>query len=75
MPADEMADPLSIALPPERGYHTAAGLILNQLGHLPDIGESFDNEGWRFEVVDLDGRRIDGILARRIAAGRRRAAV
>jgi putative hemolysin len=42
---------------------------------LPDIGESFDNEGWRFEVVDLDGRRIDGILARRIAAGRRRAAV
>jgi putative hemolysin len=49
--------------------------MLNQLGHLPDIGESFDSQGWRFEVVDLDGRRIDKILARRIAAGRRRAAL
>ena len=62
MPADEMADRLSIALLPERGYHTAAGFILNQLGHLPDIGESFDSQGWRFEVVDLDGHRIDRIL-------------
>ena len=74
-PVDEMADRLFIALPPERSYHTAAGLVLNQLGHLPAIGESFDHQGWRFEVVDLDGRRIDRILARRIAAGRRRAAV
>jgi putative hemolysin len=75
MPVDEIADRLFIALPPERDYHTAAGFILNQLGHLPDIGESFDSQGWRFEVVDLDGRRIDRILARRIDAGRRRAAV
>ena len=75
MPVDEMADRLFIALPPERSYHTAAGLVLNQLGHLPAIGESFDHQSWRFEVVDLDGRRIDRILARRIAAGRRRAAV
>jgi putative hemolysin len=35
------------------------------------VGESFDSQGWRFEVVDLDGRRIDKILARRITAGRR----
>jgi magnesium and cobalt exporter, CNNM family len=75
MPVDEMADRLFIAVPQERGYHTAAGFMLNQLGHLPDIGESFDSQGWRFEVVDLDGRRIDKILARRIAAGRRRAAL
>jgi putative hemolysin len=75
MPVDEMADRLSIAVPQERSYHTAAGFMLNQLGHLPDIGESFDSQGWRFEVVDLDGRRIDKILSRRIAAGRRRAAV
>jgi putative hemolysin len=75
MPVDEMADRLSIAVPQERGYHTAAGFMLNQLGHLPDVGESFDSQGWRFEVVDLDGRRIDKIMAMRIAAGRRRAAV
>jgi putative hemolysin len=74
MPADEMADRLSIALPPARSYHTAAGFVLNQLGHLPEVGESFDSHSWRFEVVDLDGRRIDKILASRIPAGRRRAA-
>jgi putative hemolysin len=75
MAADEMADRLSVSLPTDRGYHTAAGFALTQFGHLPEIGESFDTQGWRFEVVDLDGRRIDKILARRIAAGRRRAAV
>jgi putative hemolysin len=74
MPADEMADRLSIALPPDRSYHTAAGFVLNQLGHLPEVGESFGSHSWRFEVVDLDGRRIDKILASRIPAGRRRAA-
>jgi putative hemolysin len=74
MPADEMADRLSIALPPDRSYHTAAGFVLSQLGHLPEVGESFNSHGWRFEVVDLDGRRIDKILASRIPAGRRRVA-
>ena len=74
MPADEMAERLSIALPPDRSYHTAAGFVLSRLGHLPKIGESFDSHSWRFEVVDLDGRRIDKILASRIPAGRRRAA-
>ena len=73
MPADEMAERLSVTLPPERSYHTAAGFVLGQLGYLPAVGESFDYQGWRFEVVDLDGRRIDKVLARRIAAGRRRA--
>jgi putative hemolysin len=42
MPADEMADRLSISLPPDRSYHTAAGFVLSQLGHLPEVGESFD---------------------------------
>jgi putative hemolysin len=75
MPANEMADRLSIVLPPDGSYHTAAGFVLSQLGRLPETGESFDSQGWRFEVVDLDGRRIDKILAHRIAAGRRRAMV
>jgi putative hemolysin len=75
MPVDEMAERLPIAVPPERSYHTAAGFVLSELGYLPLVGESFDSQGWRFEVVDLDGRRIDKILARRIAGGRRRVAV
>ena len=40
-----------------------AGFVLAKLGHLPAVGETFDYEGWRFEVVDLDGRRIDKVLA------------
>ena len=65
MPVDEMADRLSIALPPDRSYHTAAGFILSQFGRLPGVAESFDSQGWRFEVIYLDGRRIDKILVRR----------
>jgi putative hemolysin len=75
MPVDEMADQLSIALPQERNYHTAAGFVLDHLGRLPAIGETFDSHGWRFEVIDLDDRRIDKILTRRIGAGRRRASI
>jgi putative hemolysin len=50
-------------------YTTLAGFVLAQLGHLPVTGENFRWRGHRFEVVDLDGRRIDKLLARRI--GRR----
>jgi putative hemolysin len=75
MPVDKMADRMSIVLPPERSYHTAAGFILSQFGHLPGVGESFDSQSWCYEVIDLDGRRIDKILARRIAGGRPRGVV
>ena len=63
MPADEMADKLGILLPEDRDYETVAGFILAHLSHLPATGETVDAHGWRFEVVDLDGRRIDKILA------------
>ena len=43
-------------------FHTAAGFVLSQLGHLPDVGETFSWEGWRFEIVDMDGHRIDKLL-------------
>jgi putative hemolysin len=75
MPADEIVDRLGIAIPQERAYHTAAGFVLDQVGHLPNVGETFDAHGWRFEIVDLDGRRIDKILARRITDVRRRRAI
>jgi putative hemolysin len=74
MPADEMADRLAITIPQERSYHTAAGFVLNQLGHLPEVGEQFESQGWRFEIADLDGRRIDRILAARVLDRKRRAA-
>lgn len=43
-------------------FHTVAGFVLNQLGHMPRSGEHFDYAGRRVEVVDMDGRRIDKIL-------------
>lgn len=67
LPADEMAEHLGISLPRERDYQTVAGLVIDALTHLPETGESVEALGWRFEVVDLDGRRVDKILASRIA--------
>jgi putative hemolysin len=66
MPADEMAEQLGITLPERRNYETVAGLVIGELQHLPNAGEAVETLGWRFEVVDLDGRRIDKVLASRI---------
>jgi putative hemolysin len=64
MSAQEAFDRLNLQTRPAAGsFHTIAGFMLQQLGHLPKLGEHFDYEGWRFEVVDLDGRRIDKVLA------------
>jgi putative hemolysin len=71
MPADEMADQLGIALPARREYQTLAGFVLAHLRHLPETGEAIEISGWRFEVVDLDGRRIDKVLAMRRPMSRR----
>jgi putative hemolysin len=43
-------------------YHTLAGFILYQLGYIPRTGEILVWAGWRFEVVDMDGNRIDRLL-------------
>jgi putative hemolysin len=67
MPADECADLLSISIPESRSYHTVAGFVLLHFGALPSVADSFDYQGWRFEVVDLDGRRIDKILVTKTA--------
>lgn len=65
MPADEMADRLGIALPSDREYETVAGFVIDRLAHLPHTGESVEALGWRFEVIDLDNRRVDKVLATR----------
>ena len=60
--ADSLAERLGIELPEDRDYATVAGLALAVFRHLPVEGESFVEQGWRFEVIDLDGRRIDKLL-------------
>ena len=62
MAADALAARLEIHLPEDRDYATVAGLALAEFKHFPAEGESFTSQGWRFEVVDLDGRRIDKLL-------------
>jgi putative hemolysin len=57
------------SVPEEETYHTLAGFILAQLGRVPAEGETVAYGGWRFEVVDMDGQRIDKVLVRRWAAG------
>jgi putative hemolysin len=66
MYADEMAETLGLVLPVRRDYDTLAGFILSHLHHLPEPGETVDAMGWRFEVVDMDGRRIDKVIASRL---------
>jgi putative hemolysin len=62
MAADALAERLCIDLPEDRDYATVAGLALAKFRHLPGEGEHFLEQGWKFEVVDLDGRRIDKLL-------------
>lgn len=71
MQADEMADTLGIILPENRDYETVAGYVLAHMHHLPATGETIDAQGWRFEVVDLDGRRIDKLIATKLSGADR----
>ncbi|CAM3086977.1 putative hemolysin [Paracoccus aminovorans] len=66
MPVDEFADRLGVPLPEDHDYSTAAGLVLELAGQLPQAGDRVDWQGWRIEVVDLDGRRIDKLLVDRM---------
>ena len=50
----------------EHDYHTAAGLVIHHYGRIPHVGEHFMLGPWRFEVVDLDGPRIDKLLLQRM---------
>lgn len=68
MPAHDAFASLGLRADAANGdFHTIAGFALSQLEHLPVAGETFDYEGWRFEIVDMDGKRIDKLLARPLA--------
>ena len=67
IPADEMADILGVNLTKERDYQTLAGYLMEQMGEIPATGAIFNTNGWRFEIVDMDGVRIDKVLASRLA--------
>ena len=66
MPADEFCDRMGLSRDLAGNYDTVAGMVLHQLGHMPTLGEMFQAEGHRFEVMDMDGLRIDKILVSRV---------
>lgn len=62
MPADEFCDRFDLPRSASGEYDTVAGLVLHQMGRLPNLGDSVTFEGHRIEVIDLDGMRIDKLL-------------
>jgi putative hemolysin len=64
-PIDEFVEIIRVPVDPDLDYTTVAGFVLDEMKRIPDLGESFVKGGWRFEVVDLDGRRIDKLLVSR----------
>lgn len=71
MPLDDLLEVTGIRLKDPSTVHTAAGFVIQGFGRLPNVGESFETDGWRFEVLDLDGRRVDKVLATRLRGKRR----
>jgi putative hemolysin len=70
IPVPELKDRLDLKDLPDEGrgrYNTLAGMIMLLLGRLPETTDSVEWEGWRFEVVDLDGKRVDKVLVSRSA--------
>jgi len=67
MPVDEFAAQMGVPIGEDPGYETVAGFVLDELKHLPELGERFSSHGWTFEVIDLDGRRIDKLLVKKMA--------
>ena len=60
--ADLLAERLGLTLPDDRDYATVAGLALAEMKRLPAVGDHFDFGGHRFEIVDIDSRKIDKLL-------------
>jgi putative hemolysin len=61
--ADILGDKLGVRMPHERDFSTVAGFALSVLKRLPETGERFRHDGWSFEIVDMDGRKIDKLIA------------
>ena len=68
IPVMEMKDCLALRSVPDEGkshYHTLSGMVMWLLGRMPATGDIVEWEGWTLEVVDMDGKRIDKVLAHR----------
>ena len=67
---DDLKEVLKLSkLPDEESgsYQTLGGLVMLQVGRVPVTGDAFETEGYKFEVVDMDGKRVDKVLVTKIA--------
>lgn len=62
---EALEETLGLHLAEDREYHTVAGLLLHKMRRVPNVGQHVVVDGWRLEVVDMDGRRVDKVLAAR----------
>jgi putative hemolysin len=72
LPIENLQDALEVGELPGQDAHeytTVAGFVLYRLGRIPEAADHFEWEGWRFEVVDMDGRRVDKVMVGK-ASGR-----
>ena len=63
---DDLNKDLGLNIDDDGGFHTAAGLVLQRLGHLPKEGETLSYGGYKIEIVDMDERRIDKLLFKKL---------
>ncbi len=71
IPIDELKEIMRVDELPEEdkaGFQTLSGFVMNQLGRIPKTGQVFDWDHWRFEVVDMDGHRVDRVLVTDLSA-------
>ncbi len=61
-PIDEFVERIRVRVAPDPDFTTVAGFIIDEMKRIPELGESFVKDGWKFEVIDLDGRRVDKVL-------------
>jgi putative hemolysin len=67
---DDLKEVLKLSkLPDEESssYQTLGGLVMLQVGRVPVTGDAFETEGYKFEVVDMDGKRVDKVLVTKLA--------
>jgi putative hemolysin len=66
---DQLKEILAVTELPEEeriGYQTLGGFVMSQLGTVPAAGQTFEWNGIRFEILDMDGRRVDKVLVSRV---------
>ena len=71
IPIDELKEILHVDELPEEnqaGFQTLSGFVMNQMGRIPKTGQLFEWDHWRFEVVDMDGHRVDKVLVTDLSA-------